>query len=95
VHSECLEKHVKYHVIRSEPQQTQMVWNIVLTCVCLFLTFKGTQFNLEGLWEQFTNQDVYFKLLAKDQQGNPKDPGNRLKIEAVLQGQENYQVYSQ
>lgn len=47
---------------------------------------------MEGLWEQFTNTDVYFKLVAKDQQGKPKDPGNRMKIEAVLQGNENYQV---
>eukprot|EP01127_Copromyxa_protea_P017368 TRINITY_DN5280_c0_g1_i1.p1 TRINITY_DN5280_c0_g1~~TRINITY_DN5280_c0_g1_i1.p1 ORF type:complete len:201 (-),score=38.39 TRINITY_DN5280_c0_g1_i1:32-634(-) len=50
----------------------------------------GTRFFLEGLWQQFINTRVTFKLLAKDDFGNPKDTPASVKMIAVLRGPKEY-----
>lgn len=50
----------------------------------------GTRFFLEGLWQQYINTRVTFKLLAKDDFGNPKD--TPAKITAVLRGPKEWEV---
>lgn len=50
----------------------------------------GTRFFLEGLWQQFINTSVTFKLLAKDDFGNPKD--TPAKITCTLKGPKQYEV---
>eukprot|EP01126_Amoeba_proteus_P017472 TRINITY_DN1842_c0_g4_i15.p2 TRINITY_DN1842_c0_g4~~TRINITY_DN1842_c0_g4_i15.p2 ORF type:complete len:101 (-),score=11.58 TRINITY_DN1842_c0_g4_i15:34-336(-) len=50
----------------------------------------GTRFYLEGLWQQFVNTRVTFKLLCKDDCGLHKD--TNATITAFLKGPRDYQA---
>jgi hypothetical protein len=53
----------------------------------------GTRFFLEGLWQQYVDTRVTFKLLAKDDFGAPKDTPSA-KITATLKGPKEWEVQS-